>query len=151
MKVFIAAPFGQKLDGLGNYDPVYRQSLEMLHSSIEGEGYQVFASQRNENWGQSPLDPNDCVQVDYEEMSTSDVVIAVLGSSPSLGVCVELGWASALQIPLVIVGKDAEASSMIVGLHKVSAVSYIPVDLEDLEISVSQLLDDIQRHVAERV
>lgn len=144
MKIFVAAPFGSKLDSAGTFDAGYRERLERLHRSLESAGHSIFASQRNEEWGHAPLPPEDYVPVDYRELASSDVIVAVLGANPSLGVCIELGWASALRIPIIVVGKHAHSSTMISGLHRVSTVHYIAADLEETEPTDQALFEQLQ-------
>ncbi|CAM4016808.1 nucleoside 2-deoxyribosyltransferase [Corynebacterium belfantii] len=147
MKIFVAAPFGSKLDAAGTFDLGYRGRLEQLHRRIEAAGHSIFACQRNEEWGHAPLPPEDYVPIDYHELSSSDVIIAVLGADPSLGVCIELGWASALGIPIIVVAKHAHSSTMISGLHRVSEVHYIAADLEESTPTDQELFEQLQVHL----
>ncbi|ALL56246.1 hypothetical protein MHAE_07719 [Mycobacterium haemophilum DSM 44634] len=129
MRVFVAAPFGSYLDADGVFDPHFRRQLEEFYDCLSGAGFEYFSAQVNENWGSTPLLPRDCVPIDYKELASSDVVVAVLGRPPSLGVAVELGWASALQKPILILGTSIAASSMIAGLDRVADVRFIDKDL----------------------
>lgn len=147
MKIFVAAPFGSKMEANGAFEVGYRRSLEKLHHDIEAAGHSIFASQRNEEWGNSPLSPETYVPVDYQELASSDVIIAVLGANPSLGVCIELGWASALQIPIIVVGKHTRSSTMISGLHRVSEVHYIAADLEEMTPTDQELFKLLQAYL----
>lgn len=147
VKVFVAAPFSSMINSQGFFMKQYRERLSQLHKSIEESGHSVFASQRNENWGNAPLKPEEYVSIDYHELSFSDVVVAVLGARPSLGVCIELGWASALGIPIIVVGKRVSASTMISGLHRVSKVNYIPADLEDSKLPIPILFNQIEKYL----
>lgn len=147
MKIFVAAPFGSKLDPSGTFDAEYRERLEKLHHNIEAAGHSIFASQRNEEWGRTPLPAESYVPIDYQELSSSDVIIAVLGAQPSLGVCIELGWASALGIPIILVGKYTRSSTMISGLHRVSDVHYIDVDLEETSPTDKSLFEQLKVHL----
>ncbi|MBK4166303.1 hypothetical protein GWO55_09330 [Corynebacterium macginleyi] len=148
MKIFVAAPFGSKMEANGAFESGYRKRLEKLHHNIETAGHSIFASQRNEEWGSSPLSPDTYVPVDYHELASSDVIIAVLGANPSLGVCIELGWASALQIPIIVVGKHARSSTMISGLHRVSEVHYIAADLEEMTPTDQDLFKQLQVYLS---
>lgn len=129
MKVFVAAPFGNHLGVDGIFDFHFRRQLEEFYTCLSDVGFEYFSAQVNENWGSTPLMPAECVPIDYKELVSSDVVVAVLGKPPSLGVAVELGWASALQKPIVVLGTAINASSMIAGLDRVADVRFIEADL----------------------
>ncbi|WP_064257280.1 nucleoside 2-deoxyribosyltransferase [Rhodococcus sp. HS-D2] len=129
MRVFVAAPFGPYLGSDGAFDPLFRRHLEDLYAHLSSAGLEYFSAQVNENWGASPLTPPECVPIDYKELASADAVVAILGNPPSLGVAIELGWASALQKPILIVGTAIAASSMIAGLDRVADVRFIDFDL----------------------
>ena len=129
MKVFVAAPFRSFLDANGAFDQHFRRQLEKFYECLVDAGFEYFSAQVNEEWGSAALGPDECVPIDYTEMLTSDVVVAVLGKPPSLGVAVELGWASALRKPILILGSALETSSMFAGLDRVADVQFIKKDL----------------------
>ncbi|KAA1248596.1 hypothetical protein F0Q45_19695 [Mycobacterium simiae] len=138
MKVFVAAPFKSYLDTHGAFDDDFRRQLEKFYECLGSAGFEYFSAHVNEDWGASPLRPTECVPIDYKELLSSDVVVAVLGNPPSLGVAVELGWASALQKPILIIGTATDASSMFAGLDRVTSARLIDMDL-GIDVSGAEL------------
>ncbi|WP_373142106.1 nucleoside 2-deoxyribosyltransferase [Mycobacterium marinum] len=143
MKVFVAAPFGRYLGRDGEFDTRFRRHLEEFYARLTDAGLEYFSAQVNENWGASPLSPAECVPIDYDELLSSDAVVALLGTPPSLGVAIELGWASALGKPIIVVGTATDASSMIAGLGRVADVCLISRDLGDGPSATGQVLGQL--------
>lgn len=69
------------------------------------------------------MPPHQCTYLDFEGIKESDVIVAYPGSPISGGVHIELGWASALNKPIVLLlKKDEEYSPLIIGLHTKTSV-----------------------------
>lgn len=145
-KIFVAAPFSNYLGADGVFDRNFRQELEQFYACLANAGFEYFSAQVNEDWGSSPLAPAECVPIDHKELVSSDAVVAVLGIPPSLGVVVELGWASALQKPILILGTAIDSSSMIAGLDRVTNVRFIDRDL-GIDVSGADLGQLVVSHL----
>lgn len=72
------------------------------------------------------MSPADCTRVDYEEISRCDCFIAFPGAPASPGTHIELGWASALGKPVIMLLETGAAYAYLVqGLHQVTHVETI--------------------------
>lgn len=131
VRVFLAAPFAQWLvRETGHLEPRWRHRLELLIEGLAARGAEVFSSHRDEAWGAALLEPAACTQRDFAAMRSTDVVCAVIGAPPSGGVMIELGWASALSKPvLMLVPKDSHLSPLVQGLAAVARVVEMPEPL----------------------
>ncbi|MGH3717729.1 MAG: nucleoside 2-deoxyribosyltransferase [Pseudonocardiaceae bacterium] len=122
-RVFLAAPFAQWLSEDGLVDPTWRDRLSMLRQGFLDAGMPVFSAHHNERWGAGWLPAEVCVPNDFRAMETCDVVCAYLGTPASAGVCIELGWASAMRKPILLVlDRGIKHSQMIKGLTTVTRV-----------------------------
>ena len=89
----------------------------------------MFSAHHNERWGAGWLPAQTCVPNDFRAMQTCDVVCAYLGAPASSGVCIELGWASAMHKPvLLVLDAGAGHSQMIEGLSTTTCVRTLTVD-----------------------
>lgn len=108
-RVFVAAPFTQTLCPTERIVPyAKRERIEMLVSVLREAGASVFLAHEREQWGQALMSSIDCTGLDFREMQHSDAVVAMI-DPPSYGVCIELGWASALQVPVVLFAESGGA------------------------------------------
>ncbi|MFD0558168.1 nucleoside 2-deoxyribosyltransferase [Stackebrandtia endophytica] len=121
----------------GSVVPQWRERLERLRSAFLAAGSEVFNAHHNERWGEQWLAPEVCTPADFAAMTRCDVVCALIGRPPSGGVAVELGWASALSKPVVLlVDPIAGASPLITGLGAVTRTEYAdePTQWSDVEL-----------------
>lgn len=134
-KFFLAAPYSQWMDeDRVALLPECKRDIEMVRKGLLATGASVFNAHFNEDWGRSWLPADICTPLDHEAVSQSSAVIAFVGDPPSGGVYVELGWASALQKPiLAIVTPGAAVSPMLLGMHMVTHVDVLerPEELDD--------------------
>lgn len=108
-RVFVAAPFTQTICPKERIVPyTKRVRIEMLVHALREAGASVFLAHERERWGEALMSGIDCTGLDFREMQQADAVVAVI-DPPSYGVCLELGWASALQLPVVLLA-ESEAS-----------------------------------------
>jgi hypothetical protein len=102
---------------------VHRRRLDDLRRHLLGSGASVFSAHHNERWGEGWLPPELCTSADFRAMQIADLVCAVIGSPASGGVAVELGWASAMRRPvLMIMPANAACTPLIKGLGCVTLV-----------------------------
>ena len=127
LHVFLAAPYTQWMDGAtGMIKHDRMEYLATLRDALLGDGAAVFSAHENEEWGRAWLAPEICTPADYLAVRRADVVCAILGSPPSPGVLVELGWASALQKPTVLL-LEREPPQLVRGLGALTQVTTVPV------------------------
>ncbi|GGL42369.1 nucleoside 2-deoxyribosyltransferase [Planomonospora parontospora] len=126
-RVFLAAPYSQWMDpSTGLVETRFRERLDRLRRGFLDRGAQVFSAHHNEQWGAGWLPAEECTPADFQAMRVADVVCAVIGSPPSGGVAVELGWASALGKPILVVTDEGGACTpMIRGIHTVTRAAFV--------------------------
>lgn len=138
-RVFLAAPYSQFMDpSTGQVEDVWQERLERLRTAFLDAGSAVFNAHHSEVWGQEWRAPEVCTPIDHAAMTSCDVVCALVGTPPSGGVAVELGWASALGKPcLLLVGGDSAPSPLLVGLGGITRVDYAdePASWDDAEVA----------------
>jgi nucleoside 2-deoxyribosyltransferase len=139
--VFLGAPIQFAVDGNGRFSPNLREIIQGLISSLERAGIRVLSAHRHERFGEVDM-VGKCREVcerDYAWMRECDVFAAVLpvGANgvplSSGGTTVELGWASAMGKPVVLV-RDmiAEYSYLIDGLDVVTTVASVDINSESV-------------------
>jgi nucleoside 2-deoxyribosyltransferase len=126
-RVFLAAPYSQWMNhSTGTVEPLWRTRLDTLRHALMERGAEVFNAHHNEAWGVDWLSAEVCTPVDFAAMRLADAVCAVIGQPLSGGVAVELGWASALGRPtLLVVPPGAPGSPLIAGLGMVTRTRYL--------------------------
>lgn len=138
-RVFLAAPYSQLMDfSIGMVQPLWHARLDLLRNALIERGAEVFSAHHNESWGSKWLGPQICTPVDYAAMVRSDAVCALVGDPPSDGVAVELGWASALAKPtLVVHSPQSPPTPLILGLSTITRADHIeqPERWDDAEIA----------------
>lgn len=101
-RIFLAAPFTKYICPIRRSFPLEkREPIQAVASALRAHGADVFLAHEREAWGHALMHANDCTMLDFLELQSSDVVVAII-NSPSYGVCIELGWASALQLPIIL-------------------------------------------------
>jgi nucleoside 2-deoxyribosyltransferase len=117
MRVFLAAPLTQTLGPERRVDPTFRADLSRLHEFLEDLGHEVFSAHVRERWGEALDTPSGALAIDLAQLNGCDVVVAVLGTPPSPGVQLELGYAVACDKPILIIASDAaEVPYLVMGL-----------------------------------
>lgn len=127
MRVFLAAPYSQLVSPItGRVIGEWRERIESMRQDLIERGAMVFSAHHNEQWGLELLPPEECTPSDFHAMRLADVVCAVVGSPPSGGVNVELGWASAMSKPiLIILSTKGDHSPIVSGLGTIARVAYL--------------------------
>lgn len=129
-RLFLAAPFRQWIDpATGEVVRPSRAGLTKLHRAFVDQGFSVFSAHERETWGRDLMEPHVCTELDFEEMRRADVVCAIVGAPASAGVCVEIGWASCMRKPMVLVlPASEECSALLEGLGAVTDVTVLRSD-----------------------
>ncbi|EAU64711.1 putative (deoxy)cytidine deoxyribosyltransferase [Stigmatella aurantiaca DW4/3-1] len=93
---------------------------------FEQRGLRVFNAHRRELWGREFMKPEECTRLDFEEIQSSDAFVAFPGAPASPGTHVELGWASAMRKPVILLLEEGKEYAFLVrGLHTVTDVTSI--------------------------
>ncbi|WP_327235401.1 nucleoside 2-deoxyribosyltransferase domain-containing protein [Streptomyces sp. NBC_01317] len=146
--VFLGGPFKALVDADGTMDTEARARIEAVIDRLEKEGYQVHNAHRRESWGAKFLTPDECTRLDYDEIAASTVFVAFPGSPASPGTHIEIGWASALGKPIVLLLEEGQDYAFLVrGLHTVADVTYLTIG--DTESLAAQVIDTVD-HLADR-
>lgn len=110
-KIFIACPFIKYVKGQEFINNNYRKFTEDLHALCLEYASEVFLALKREDYGAKPLQNYSCA-IDLEELESSDIIVAL--PDDSMGVAVELGWASALGKQIILVlNKDCQYSALV--------------------------------------
>ena len=127
MKIFLSAPFTDKVDkNTDLIDPTYRDWLEKLIFFIEKRNHQIISSHVREAWGKKRDLPEVAIVNDFTSIREADMLIAYIGDPPSLGVQMELGYASSYHKKIVILcDSGTRLPFMVEGLHKITEVCLI--------------------------
>lgn len=135
------------------FDRDLKSSIETMITLYEDLGLEILSAHRFEHYGSMDV-TNEAASVarrDFRWMTECDLFTAVvplkLNGKPyrSDGTCVELGWASALGKPVVLVTGDLRSySHLVAGLDNVTTVSVVDsAELQDraaLAARLSQFL-----------
>lgn len=131
-KGFLACPISQHLRGdLLELPPEYERFIRRIYAAVRSDCDEVFLALEREGWGRSLMPGEICTPLDFAEMKRCDVVVAYPGAS--CGVAVELGWASALGKPLILLLDPAATYSPII--RELGHVSRRPVYILDAALT----------------
>ncbi|MGX7826457.1 nucleoside 2-deoxyribosyltransferase [Actinokineospora sp. 24-640] len=125
--VFVGGPFKGLIDPVtGAIDPRARHRYTRLIEFFSAQGCGVFNAHTTEGWGQNLVPDTECTARDLAWMRDCDVFVAFPGAPASPGTHVEIGWASALGKPMVLVLEPGvEHAALVTGLHAVAPVVYV--------------------------
>jgi nucleoside 2-deoxyribosyltransferase len=136
LRIFLAAPFSRYLLEKNFLSYAYDQ-IALLLSTLRSHGYNVFSAHEREEYGQKLMSPEMCTRLDFEEITQADVVLAAI-SDNSYGVCVELGWASALNKPIILFNPSGSkySSPLVEGIGELTQVRNVR--------QISEILDALK-------
>lgn len=80
------------------------------------------------------MTPQECTRLDYEHIRDCDLFVAFPGSPASPGTHIELGWASALGRPMILLLEEGSYAFLVQGLHVVGDVSYVNMPAAQLGV-----------------
>ncbi|SEK74886.1 nucleoside 2-deoxyribosyltransferase [Streptacidiphilus jiangxiensis] len=114
VRAFLAAP---SLRLAGPADGVMslplRERIAALRVALLDSGVTVYSSHHDEEWvsreGTGPRVPSP-----FRAMQSADVVFAYVGQRPSTGMGMELGWATALRKPVVLMVDEAKVHGVLI-------------------------------------
>ncbi|GAA0734390.1 nucleoside 2-deoxyribosyltransferase [Dactylosporangium roseum] len=143
-----AFPHGQSAGAL-------REVIDRVAGVVSDARGDVFSAHRTEEFGESATEfsPEDVTERDFNWMQRCDVFVPILPSNRTDsimrtdGTHVELGWASALGKPIVVLtdsGVVHHGSHLLRGLHTIATVSFL--DIDDVMVkpqTLLEMLDDV--------
>jgi nucleoside 2-deoxyribosyltransferase len=146
MKMFLAGPFKALVDPETGEMPETAVNLYAdIIDHFETRGWVVHCAHKREEWGRAFMPPHECTRVDYDEIAACDVFVAFPGSPASPGTHIELGWASAIGKPIVMLLEDSSEYAFLVrGLDAVTPIAHVGfsgnrVDPAAIEQGISRL------------
>ena len=120
LKIFLAAPFTQYIDG-DKIPEEIKSSLNNIISSLKSEGYEVFSAHVEEKWGEDLDDPFSALKRDFNELRDSEILVAFIGQPPSPGVQMEIGVALAMNKRIIYLIKEGDSYPFLLdGLPKLT-------------------------------
>ncbi|WP_218941191.1 nucleoside 2-deoxyribosyltransferase [Salinispora sp. H7-4] len=148
--VFIGGPFkGLVQATTGLVDPAHQRRYERLIEHFTQRGWRTLSAHRQEGWGGAMVAADVCTARDFAWMQECDLFVAFPGHPVSPGTHVEIGWASALGRPTVLLREPGvEPAALIAGLSAVAPVTYL--DYED-GLAFPTALDAAVRQLTDRV
>lgn len=154
--VFVGGPI-QHASILGQFSGGIKAIIEEILNGLEHQGAQVLSAHRYEGYGAMDVEGmHDMVAArDFAWMNQCSIFVAVLpdndDGSPvrTDGTCVELGWASALGKPVVVVRSlTGSHSHLVKGLGSVTSV--VEVALKDAVRVPDLVVQAVFRLLAEK-
>jgi nucleoside 2-deoxyribosyltransferase len=96
---------------------------------LEAATHEVVNAHRRERWGESLDSPANALRADIDELRGVDAVVAHVGNPPSPGVQFELGAATVLGLPMVLLlDRGAATPYLLPGLPSLARVATIEFD-----------------------
>ncbi|MDR0217466.1 MAG: nucleoside 2-deoxyribosyltransferase [Enterobacteriaceae bacterium] len=157
VKVFVGGPIQHALK-LRTLDNKLQVHIKSAIHQLESFGAEVFSAHRTEQFGSTThlFTPEEVSQRDRQWMDRCDIFVAILPVCSQQkhlirtdGTHIELGWASALRRPIILVTEkpfDDSASHLLKGLSAIAQVHHIP--LTDFEHDPAILMHTIQFVIA---
>ena len=141
MCAFVGGPIQYAIAPDGSFDAPTRSVIGSVIAALESAGHRVLSAHVDEQFGQknvAGLFREVCLR-DYAWMRQCDVFVAILPVDSagnvifSSGTSVELGWASALGKPIVLVcDPAAKYSHLVLGLDAIAWVVKLNINHPDL-------------------
>jgi len=99
-KIFISCPFNKYIKEHVFTNIEIKHFTEEVYAMCLEYANEVFLALKREEYGAKPLLSYSCL-MDYEELLSSDLIIAI--PEDSMGVAVELGWATAMNKKIILI------------------------------------------------
>jgi len=144
-EVFVAGPFFAVVNPqTGMMDDSERDKIASLIDYFESSGVKVHNAHRREAWGKEFLTADVVCQLDFAEIGSADLFVGFPGSPASPGTHVEIGWASALGKPtILLLEANKKYTFLVTGLPSIANVELLTY--QDLDHLFQQLPGSIVR------
>ena len=139
-KIFIACPISKYIK-----ENEFKQNIEKIYEICEKYTSNIFLALRREEYGKK-LMKDTCTELDFKEMKTSDVVVAI--PEDSKGTAVELGWASCMNKKIILILDSSQKYTPLISRLK---------DITDTEIIWyerkidERIIDTIEEKIREKI
>ena len=128
-KIFIACPISKYLtnDGINKDFKVFIKEIYEFCKTISTH---TFLALEREKYGKRKMYGADCTIADFKEIKDADLLIAF--PEDSMGVSVEIGWASALKIEtIVFIDKKYKQSELVKSINSIVRGTSYNIDTTD--------------------
>ncbi|CDG17310.1 nucleoside 2-deoxyribosyltransferase [Xenorhabdus doucetiae] len=163
LKVFIGGPIQHALR-LRVLDNNLQVHIKSAICQLESLGTEVFSAHRTEQFGGTThlYTPEEVSQRDRQWMEQCDIFVAILPVCPQQkqlirtdGTHIELGWASALNRPIILVTEhpfNHSASHLLKGLSAIAQVHHISLNdfAHDPAILSHAIQSIAEKHVTQK-
>ncbi len=152
--VFVGGPIQYAINEKGLFSQSLRSTLINVLERLETRGFRVLSAHRYERFGEVDMRGKffEVCARDYAWMQECDAFVAVLPVDEhgvpvtTSGTSVELGWASAIGKPIVLVVEPSGAySHLVAGLHAVTEVVRLDIGDPLLGERLCEALDTLTR------
>jgi nucleoside 2-deoxyribosyltransferase len=149
VRLFLSAPLTQYVTASDSSRlESFRIQWSRLIDSLESSGHEVLSAHRRESWGAKLDPPSIALAADLEGLRACELVIAYSGNPPSPGVQLELGYAVAIERPLLVfTEKGQQEPYLLRGLSAVSDAEVIDIDtISEVEAVLAKkgLIDSLE-------
>ena len=159
VSVFVGGPIQYAIDQRGIFHAPIRYAIELVISGLANLGCQILSAHQHEGFGEMDVSGKfqEVCARDFQWMQQCDIFVAVLPLDEtgtvvhSAGTSVELGWASAIGKPIVLICDPAPVySHLVIGLGAVSEVVKIDINRPDLARALCEVVANLVRYEHER-
>ena len=117
-KIFIACPISKYLNNQEFINDELKMFIENLYDICNKYANKVFLALRREEYGKK-LMKDICTKLDFEEMKTTNMIVAIPEDSKGTGV--ELGWASCMNKKIILIlDCNQRYTPLITGLNDIT-------------------------------
>ena len=149
-KIFIACPISKYLKEEG-IDEEFEKFIKIIYDFCKKYSDDIFLALKREEYGKKKMYGADCTIADYKEMKNTDLLIAF--PEDSMGVSVELGWASALGIEtIVFIDKKYKQSELVKSINSIVSGTSYQINTQDGFLSqIDTIKKDIYQYVSTKI
>lgn len=152
-KIFLGGPIQYAINREGHFDLGIENNLKFLIKRIKDRGHMVFSAHEAEEFGAitAEFGVHDVSKRDFNWMKLCDIYVALLPIDEmnknvrSDGTYVEIGWASAMNKPIILIidsSVEEELSMLVRGLDAIGNVQI--VDLNQIMMDPGELVELIE-------
>jgi nucleoside 2-deoxyribosyltransferase len=103
VRAFLAAPSVRLTGPADGVLPLrMRERIAALRVALLDSGVMVYSAHQDQEWVSRDQPPGPRLPSPFRAMQSADIVFAYIGSPLSAAVGIELGWATALRKPIVL-------------------------------------------------
>lgn len=142
-KIFIGCPITKYLNGNIFTNEDFKRFINKVYDICTNYADEVFLALKREEFGKNIMS-DVCTELDYKEMMTSDLVVAI--PDDSKGTAVELGWASVMKKRIILIlNTRIRYTPLITGLNDITDTVTVLYDGELNNKVLSQITEAIKK------